>query len=217
MKALKKKTAKKTVTPTLLLSYTYPLNNNWSKIISTGFNHEDNFEACVILNDCMEDSIMLSTLDWYSIFVKFEKINKTIDLMISKQELTERVKQHVRVSQNLDVLIMKDHDGVVKIQLQRKDGSKSYITLLYDEYIAFYALSEFIHLVLTYNRSCTSFINMYFSSYVKKCLELNCNFLTSQHYFTPSNYSGMDSINYSRLFYELPVLCGNKIYKLISE
>lgn len=202
--------------PGLLLNYTYSLNQRFSKTVTTGFC-ANNFDAVIVMNDVVNGFVKLSALDWYSIFVKLEKINEIIQRFVAMDN-SDRIKSNITLSQSLCMQVVREDNSVIKIHVQKNDkGVKHYFTFTYSEYIAFYALSEFIHLVVTYNRSAAPFIQSYFNMYVQKCMEISSFSLDSQHYFTPANYTGFDSINYSRLFYELSFMCGEKIVKSIDE
>lgn len=202
--------------PTLLLNYTYSLNTKFSKTLSTGFD-SNSFEAVIVLNDACSGFVKLSALDWYSIFVKLDKINEIIQRFLN-MENADKIKSNIILSRNLAVQVLKDESGVIKIGiLKNENGVKQIYTLNYMEYISFHGLSEFIHLVITFNRTASPHVCAYFNTYIQKCIEFNTAILDSQHYFTPTNLTGLDSINYSRLFYELSFMCGEKIVKSIES
>lgn len=201
--------------PNLLLNYTYALNTRHTKFICTGFD-TSTFKEKIILNDVNGDFIELSSLDWYSIFVKLQKLNSMAHQMITTQ--TEcPVQSKIIVSKTLRFQIRQDiNDFHVTISKSNND-KKSTIKFDYEEYANFYAQSEFVHLVVTYNRSASPLISDYFKSYILKCLEFNTLFLTSQYYFTPYDYISHNSINYSRLFHEFSFLCLPNIYSAIEH
>lgn len=199
------------IVPNLLLNYTYALNLSHTKFICTGFD-SSTFEEKLILNDALNDFIELTCLDWYSIFVKLKKINEIVHKVVIAEP---SCKSHSKifVSKKINFQITKDVDTCVKIVIQKHhETHKQKIDFNYLEYTNFYALSEFIHLVITYNRSASSSISAYFQAYVKKCEELDTCALTSHHFFTPANHMDQNIINYSRLFYEFSFLCFMKLY-----
>lgn len=202
-------------TPGLLLNYTYSLNTACSKTVSTGFDI-DNFESVLLIKDVLNGYLTLNALEWYSVFVKFGKINDIIQRFIETDN-TDKTKSNIILSKTLFIQVVKEENGLIKVFIQKTGADQKYIINLdYTEYIALYGLSEFIHLVITFNRTASPHLSAYFNLYVKKCMELDSWTLDSQHYFTPSNFNNFDSINYSRLFYELSFLCGDKIVKAID-
>lgn len=200
--------------PNLLLSYTYSLNTAHTKSISIGFDVQT-FEERIILDDTFGDFIELTSLDWYSIFVKLQKLNNITHQMINTKS-GNCEKSKLNVSRNLQFQIKKDANDIYIDVIKVKDAEKHTITLDFEEYLNFYALTDFIHMVVTYNRSTSALISAYFDLYVAKCVELNTFVLTPHHYFTPPNYIGHSTINYSRLFNEFSFLCSLKIYKAIE-
>lgn len=200
------------IVPNLLLNYTYALNPQHTKFISTGFD-ASTFEEKIILNDTYNGFIELNCLDWYSIFVKLQKINGLVHHVIST-EASCKIQNKINISNNIKLQIMKDDNMCVNIVIHKyHQNQKQIIALNYLEYTNFYALSEFLHLVITYNRSASPSITAYFQSYMKKCEELNMCILSPQHYFLPpTNYIDHNTINYSRLWYEFSFLCYMKLY-----
>lgn len=215
------------VPSSLLLAYTYFFNNTSSKAISVGYNTDD-FSSSVLLKQTLNGSILLSGLEWYSLFVKFAKINeylKTEDLRMTENLLglvnevkdavsTKGKKNVFKLSSTLFIKI--DQDGYEqKIIFVRHKNSHTITTLMLsqEEWRMFYYLSEFINAVVTHIRSAGPLIQSYFESYATRCKELNVCSLDSSKFFVPqnTNYFNDKAINYSRLFFELPILCQMKI------
>lgn len=208
----------KKIPPTVLLCYTYTLNLFNSKTISTGFTLED-CEAKVVLNDVLQGFVELSCLEWYSLFLKLNTLNEIIQRLINNETM-DQIKNKLVITRNLSIKITKDLDSMIKICIYKTiNGEKQHISFDYYEYINFCSLSEFVHLVVTYNRANQNAVKSFYYSYIQKCVELNTTQLDNLNHITiPGHYNYLShSVNYSRLFYEMKFLCGNRIIDAVED
>lgn len=147
--------------PGLLLNYTYPLNQWFSKTLATGFDAET-LEAVILINDIYNGFVNLSPIDWYALFVKIEKINEIIQKFVNMDNSDKNFKSNIVLSRDLAVQIVREENSLIKIVIQKNvNGIKHSVTLDYMEYISLFSLAEFIHLVITYNRSAAPFISSF--------------------------------------------------------
>jgi len=65
---------------------------------------------------------------------------------------------------------------------------------------------------MLYNQGAINSISFYFKTYLERCIQKNKTFLNVDDYFE-LNVSGQIILNYSRLFYEIPIYCKNKLEK----
>lgn len=204
------------IVPNLLLNYTYALNLTHTKFVCIGFD-ASTFEEKIILNDTHNGYIELNCLDWYSIFLKLQKINKFVHQMVTT-EASCKIQNKIIVSNRINLQIIKDNNECIYVAISKNHNDQRQIIVLnYLEYTNLYTLSEYLHMIVSYNRTASSLISAYFERYVKKCVELNTTVLMPQHFFTPDNYIGHNILNYSRLFYEFSFLCLLKIYNAIEH
>lgn len=193
-------------TTTLLLSYTYFLNCD--KSISIGYDSKT-FKTVLVLNQVL----LINQLEWYSLCVKFPLIKKF--LVCAKKQAngpstSSDGKKTYRASTTLHIQASV-HDNV-HVTLIRSNGPK--IILNESEFHLLCALEEFISAVIMHNRTTETLVEAYYGLYLTQCKELGVNKLETPVYY-PS--TATSSVNYSRLFFEIPILCKDDIIREINK
>lgn len=183
----------------LLLSYTYFINADHSKYISVGYS-VDNFTPCVIVNYIGIAKIKLVLLEWLNIFLlKNEDISSFFSSCGSKKP-----KNSIKTLKN------------TKIQFDA--ASKSVIinglAINHEEWTLMLQMTDYIQSVLYWCRQSTREVSSYYNEYVKRCCEQNVYSLDATHFF-----SDISSIkcNYTRLFWEIPILCREKLMNDVNN
>lgn len=75
-------------------------------------------------------------------------------------------------------------------------------------------ISDFINSVITYNKSAEDFVKAYVTKYINTCMEKQQLKLQNEIYM-PHGYYNVQC-NYSRLFFEIPIMLKEKISKLLQ-
>ena len=184
----------------LLLAYTYFINNENSKYISVGYSVE-NFSPCVIINYIGLGNLKLGLPEWLNIFmVKHEEISSLLNAGGVKkcQKLIKTMK-----------------NTLIKFDEHTKTIVISNIAINHDEWLLKLQLTDYIQSVLYWCRQTTKEVSSYYNEYVKRCIELNTISLDTTDFFTNTN--SIFKWNDSRLFFEIPILCKNKLYNDINN
>lgn len=170
----------------LLLSYTYFLNSNGTKHVSTGFNCS-NLETCFVLRGNSKE-IILNCAEWLQLYINFRDHEKKII------KINEDKKISVKVNENELIFYCKK----CKVVLNKNEWNT------FEKYI------DILHKYMMYNESAEMIVKSYFKLYIEMCLKKGLNYLDFNDYFIP-NYKTNVNVNFSRLFYEIRLFCENKI------
>lgn len=204
----------------LLLAYTYFLSH--FKYISVGyccttFLPKIIFGNVNYVNTCIE----LNVAEWYKFFMK---LNKIYDYLHSCKY---RKPWELKLTNTLNVRINKANnkntDQMTEqfvVQIFRSNNNEYMFSFKIEEFIYLCRFSEFLNAVLKYMITSTTAVKKYFDLYKEKCDTFSLPFLDYRHFFKPvegfpfqKNFTDGDvssyEINYSRLFYEIPLLCKN--------
>ena len=204
----KKKQKPLPVSTTLLLSYVYSINENYSKLIAVGFD-PNTFIARFILNDVDNDKILIDSDEWYLLFGKQNSINEAISKLKNETSIEEHEKSSLIVLSETLMISIEKLDKIKICQRCNISNKLLLVSLTLSEWNQLNNLMEFLNIVVTYNRSCTPLIKMYFDLYVERCNQQGKSVLDSADYFF--FYEDINNnnikINYSRLFNEIPLLC----------
>lgn len=200
----------------LLLSTTYSLNKRHSKICSIGYN-PDTLSLVLLLHDCeTNNSIKLSSTQALTFLSKLQQVLDNINIVCCS--LTLYLLGHKDIKQNAEFEVLPNFHVNIKILNQKIHISFTHyentIILMVEEFNTLKDLSNFLSVVVTYNTNHNNNIVLYFKEYVKKCKDLNVEFLSSQHYFDPSTENTHDFV---KLFAEIPVFCKKQLKKELKK
>jgi hypothetical protein len=176
--------------------------------ISTGFNHERDFQSTVLLQKYGSE-IFLNSHDLLCL------INRANDIsLFFKEHCADHV---IQDSSDFSKTIIEARNG--------KDSEKTLIFKSQEDYIIFYAndwdkfliLKDFLYSVNEKNMTLVPLVKDYFSKYIEKCVTFDTHILNTTHYFLSNKYCGQKPINYFRLFTEISFKCSQLIDDLLSK
>jgi hypothetical protein len=183
----------------LLLSYTYFFGAQSLKYISIGFSTVFDFAPILYLNHIGVSYIPISAIEWMSIYINIEAINK----MFQRD-----------VNNKIGVI---DAGRGIKIRFNPKSNTitmynnfEGTISLSYNEWMYILNIMEYINSVIFWYQSTVNEVKSYYNDYILKCNEHNVLSLDASMYFNPTRCSNI-RYNYTRLFYEFPLLCPLKL------
>lgn len=206
----------------LLYAHTYFLNTIWSKTISIGYC-PDTFQLRIILNDCFgERRILLSTFEWSGLVFAFQKVMKLVDSAQKelndvssgiKTGINSYTKQRIRVTPSFSILVEQNLKEVAVVFQHNQNGVHSAISFNYEEWIRLYSNMDFFNTILEELKHSTIIVIAYFEQYVLRSVE---HPLETAEFFVLSGFSPSDIAKFSRLFYEIAVLCKKNVQKLVQ-
>lgn len=175
----------------LLLSYTYFLNADCSKYISVGYNTET-FKPQTKLHHVGVHRTTLGLVEWMYVFVI--KNDEFSSLFTSKNP-------------------GKIQSSLKSIDIKFKRKSRNLVINGFEiseqEWLIIVKLSNFIQSVLYWCKQTRSNIVNYYQKYVEKCRANNVSSLDVTHFFVVDDNEM--KCNYSRLFYEITILCKTQL------
>ncbi len=208
--------------PRLLLQYSYFLDARHVKLVSIGYNN-DTFTPTILFHHVGKSYIELNAIDWMSIFLNIDNINKYYFTVTSKEngEQNDSMKKPNTIkfmttenfsitpcmeqTSSLTTLLFQQH-----CQQQQQEQIRIF-TLDHTEWLRLHELMDFFNTLIFYYKSTVDNVKHYYNEYVKKCVEYNKLKLIGVDFFTPQHINHY-SYNYSRLFYETPIICHDKLY-----
>lgn len=186
------------------------------------------FGASVVLRDGSR-SVYLSAFDWRGLNQKFTLINNYIaakmlcttqNLLGQRQEPIIERKQRpklYKITPSIYIYIyVKEYDVMVKIVEKHVQTSLKEIHLTHQEFIMLYSMKDFLNSVVQFAQSTEHLVKEYFDNYLQKCIQNKVSALDSATHFPPISSSNAE-INYSRLFYETPIFCKDKIFYELNK
>lgn len=218
----KKYTDDKILLCSLLYAHTYFLNTIWSKSISIGYC-PDSFQLRLIFNECFgERRIVLSIFEWTGLVYSFQKVMKSVET--AQKELNEislgiktgvnsYTKQRIRVTPSFSILVEQNLKEVVVVFQHNQNGVHSSITFNYEEWIRLYTNMDFFNVILEELKQLTIIVVTYFEQYVLRCVE---HPFELAEFFVLPGFSPSDIAKFSRLFYEIQVLCKSNVQQLVN-
>lgn len=179
--------------PDLLLSYTYFLDSLQKSLISVGYDSNLLLPTIILINKTNSFKI----IEFY-IFMNIYKLREEINEYFTGNESgIIKINEFILSKNKQRVLTIRDCR--IKINLKGKEWSR------------LYKLLPFISAVINYQHRTAYLVADYYESYLKQCLEQKVLKL-HQPPILPYEIELNTSINYSRLFYELPIFCESKLF-----
>lgn len=183
--------------PALLCQYTYFLNSESSKLFLIGFNRNTFSPTICITSLLTYEQISFSYEEWTCVRACIKYCLKFLE-------------------GNSDVAWYSSHSLVIEsstndnkrfIKISNLDCAASSIELNFEEFKIIEQLAPFISRIFKhYTEHCFD-LEVYYRTYVLKCMTSNRPRLGNEHYFSPGNRC----LNYFRIFHEIPVLCKTKL------
>lgn len=183
--------------PNLICQYTYFLNKIASKILLIGFS-PDTFHPLIYISSLEQNQqLHFKKEEWccfnaclkYCLKFLTEK-SKTVwyssnSLVI--ESITTNSERLIRIT-NFDVV-----DGVIELNLEEIQTIEKY--------------SEFLTTLINHYSENWLDVETFYHTYLFKCAQLNKKKLDFDDFFKPSNRS----LNYFRIFNEIPIICERKL------
>jgi hypothetical protein len=190
----------------LLLAYTYFIDTKSTKYISLGYNADDDFQPNIIIHHIGHSHIALNPVEWMSLFVNIEQVNKFFTLDTDYDEEKSKVDDVISAYKDINIRMDKKTNCII---ISKNMGLEK-VTLNRPEWFLILNLVDYINTVIFWYKSTINEVRNYYNEYLNKCLEYNLMELNASLYFSPSQIS-CNRYNYSRLFYEFPLICRMKI------
>lgn len=173
----------------VLLNYTYYLDECQNRKVMLGFDPLT-FQAKIVFHLHGRFPVSAFYTAWVALYNHLKKL---------KSELND---DNLPLNQET---LKKQH----KIPVD--NGS---ITLQQQELYKLLDMTEFLNIVMYHNNNASGNVKEYYTKYIQKCKEKNVIKLADEDFFIPAHTSYVH-INYSRLFYEIPMFySGNIIFDM---
>lgn len=198
--------------PKLLLQYKYDLIGSDSKYISIGYSTEPEFKTTVIIFKNEKSFIVLHPSSW-KVISSFAR--EHIDKYFAEKDKNGMKKRIIVNSPSIKVSKMQSNDEfLIKIEsIDGKYANKS-VTLNEVEWKNCLDLSDYFEDVVEYyNKNCSN-IEMYYQNYMVNCVLKGKMKLDKNDFFLPNKPA---NYNVFRLFYEIPIICENKLKLDLNE
>lgn len=183
--------------PILLCQYTYFLNKIANKVLFIGFDSTTFRPVIQLLSLDNNQRLCFSFHEWACVSacmkycIKFLKGSSDI-AWYSSQNLV--IESFVRNDERL-------------IKISNLDAANSVIELNLEEFENLDSYSPFLSRIFKHYNEHWFDVEVYYRTYVLKCLSVNKCELDITEYFTPANRC----LNYFRIFNEIPIICKNKL------
>lgn len=198
--------------PFLLLAYTYYLNNEYTKYISLGYNAKT-LEASIVLHHIGKSFVELNCYEYTNVILLSDHIQAYFYPETGVEDSINNRYVNIKFSEFSGI----KHVVFTDNRSQQKNHS---IRLNYSEWERMQELMGFFSPLTLWYKTTAKDVKKYYNHYVKICCDTNRIRLNNQDFFTPNDVPsddlthasvGSPSFNYSRLFYEIPILCRQSI------
>lgn len=185
--------------PDLLLSYTYFLDKYHSTHMTVGYDNE-NFTLRIIL---YKNSMFHALLedDWTVLFKNSEIID---DHFNNKLEADFAELPHTSKTVQFKLSHRKDKKCLISVENNKKLILNAFEWKKLNEFI------PYINSIVKWYSFTKMEIQRYYDRYLQVCIENNLYQLMPQHFFVTSEQSHY-YYNNSRIFYEMPIICKEKL------
>lgn len=184
-------------TPSLLCQYTYFLNKQSEKALLNGFDTTTFKPSIYIVSLLKKDKIVFSSDEWACIVAC---IKYCIKFLNGSSDVAW-------YSSNSIVIESLSVDGERLIKITNFDSVGSSITLNHEELEKIDQLSTFLSRIVKHYCAYWYDLEVYYRTYVLKCVSSNKKRLDDVDYFSPGNRC----LNYFRIFNEIPIMCSHKL------
>lgn len=183
--------------PTLLLGYTYFLNNKHNSYINIGFDSETLNQRIILFKN--QQYLDLSQAEWQALITYRCQIS---DFFYNNtaSEIAPENKSHVTWK------LSRRKEGRVLLAV---DVTNKRITISSEEWMQLNAFLNFLNSVNVWAIDFQRHLKSYYSEYLRKCIKEGMLHLPTEKFFMICSYN--ITCNYSRLFAELPVISATKL------
>lgn len=178
--------------PTLLMGYTYFLNNRHNSYINIGFDSYTLDRRIILFKN--HQFMDLPQAEWNTLINNRQAISE----FFYNNQITEIVAE-----KNAQVLwkLCRRKEGRT---LTAVHSSSKRITISAEEWLPLNAFINFLNAVNNWATEFQQYLKSYYSEYLRKCLSSGMLHLPADKFFMINMYNV--TCNYSRLFAELPII-----------
>lgn len=176
----------------LLLTYSYFLNNENTKIITIGFD-STNFSPTIQLGKIGKSILTWNVLDW-------------ITFTFHACSIQNNLNNNINISISFTNFMIHNSDGQIFIKNNISDEEIEFTS---EEIWIVLKLIEYFNTIIFHYKSCAVYVQEYYNQYVVNCASKDLFYLNTTDYFIPP--ADHYQLNYYRLFYEIPIICKEKL------
>jgi hypothetical protein len=196
---------KKKVSPSLLLAYTYFLNDDHTSYVSVGYSCIDFNPKIIICSN--SNSIKSSKGSCYVEFNFSDWIHfNNNNLQIINKFFMNEGEYKIPKSKSVHCKLL-TKQGIKYLVLNR------HVFINSDNWNNLFDISTFLTSLITFCNNVWREIEFYYQAYLEKCKLHHVYQLTFNDYFAPF----VSYCNYSRLFNEIPIICKTRLINEISN
>lgn len=179
-----------TIPPHLILAYTYFLNDNFNKFISIGFSAQT-LKPVVVLHHIGQSAVILSTSEWYSLFLNQKDIESAFTGTPFKAP--KYLSEEAKIEQDTSFRIFLNKTSKFEFNI--------------NDWQCFVHLSELFKSILHLYTRTQDTVQLFYVKYTQLCFEKNVMCLDTSNFFVIENPF---NLNLQRLFNELGLLFRQK-------
>lgn len=192
--------------PSLLLKYTYYLDLLATKTVNIGYDNKT-FLPVIVFHNVGKSFITLNAIDWMSVFVNIDAINKHFTLVSAPNQ-----RNQIKFYGSRNIRIKTNRNPYYRsITLQHKEKPHQKISLTFNEWTMLLQLMDFFNSLIFYYKSTMENVKGYYEDYLRKCYE-GAKYQLSRHELFEPRKLNENPFNHSRLFHEIPLMCRDKLY-----
>ena len=207
---LKYKKQVETRTPKLLLSYIYFLNAMSTVAMSVGFDSVT-FKPTILLQAFGRSHIVINILDWMYIGLNREAAEKFFTHDPGKPVFINGTNLTIK-----PILYGRKRERYILLKNTSDNCTHQEIALSVMEWSILMRLCNFFSTIGFHLHRGSGAVQEYFNNYVAFCVAKRQKRLTTRDFFVPVYESENATFNFSRLFYEIPVICREELKHAIN-
>lgn len=169
----------------LLLNYTYHLDDCHNRKIVLGFD-PSSFEAKIVFHRHGLFPVSASFSEWSAVYKHLNELKTKMEETLPANQLELNNEHRIPINNNSSIILKQ--------------------TELYK----LFELLTFFNIIMYHNNNASDSVKEYYKKYAEKCKGKSVLTLTCEDFFIPSRTSYVH-LNYSRLFYEIPLFCINNL------
>lgn len=183
--------------PTLLLGYTYFLNDKHNSYINIGFDSQTLKQRIILFKNYQ--FIDLSQAEWMALIIHRGQISEFFYNNAASEIVSEK-------SSSVIWKLSRRKEGRVLVAVHTTNKR---IAITAEEWLQLNSFLNFLNSVSDWAIDFQQHLKSYYSEYLRKCIKERVLHLPTEKFFMISSYN--ITCNYSRLFAELPVLSATKL------
>lgn len=197
--------------PTLLLQYSYYLNNNATKCVNIGLDTFTFAPRMILFNPTQQKGVHLTSAEWTHLHTTYQD---------GCDFLTYKTNTAWFSTPNISIKSYTSNTNVRLIKLQNKSSGCRKVSLNFIEWENLKRLTTYLNQLMNKFIEISPAVAEYYELYLQQCRTLGKAQLTYENYFTTTARTGHDNDNVSvppafnshRLFTEIPIVCGERLF-----